>query len=94
MANALEKILSQLGGQDKATKTLKEGIKNKKWIQANFEKLKENYLKKFIAVLDQKVIVAIEDLKELLKYLNEKYPDNNEIAIEYIGPEEKLSYFL
>ena len=94
MSDITKIILQKLGGEEKAKKTLKEGSMNKKWIKDNYEDLKRNYLNKFIAVLKRNVIVAKEDIEELLDYLNKKYLDNNEIAIEFIGSEKQLPLFL
>jgi len=94
MAQKIDTILMKFGGKEKVIKILKNGSKNKKWIKEQYEKLKEDYLMKFVAVLDEEIIGKSENIKELLDFINKKYPKNNEIAIEYIGPARKVNYFL
>ena len=94
MSDEVEKIIELHGGRDKLYNILKKGAENKKWIKNNQDILKKDYLDKYVAVLDKKVINSHKDLRELLKIINKKYPDNNEIAIEYIGPKEDIEYFL
>jgi len=74
-------------------KEMKEGIENKKWIKNNYNILRTEYPDSFIAVKNLKVIAANRNLNDLLKIVNSQYPDDNEIAIEYIR-KEKSFYFL
>ena len=94
MSEKIDEILMKLGGKEEAIKVLKNGIRNKKWIKEHYEELKKERLMKFIAVLNQIIIGESENIKELLDFINKKYPKNNEIAIEYIGPARKVNYFL
>ena len=72
---------------------MKEGIENKKWIKNNYPILRTKYPDCFIAVKNLTVIASNRNFNDLLKALNNQYPNDNEIAIEYIR-KEKSYYFL
>jgi len=90
----MQRVLHLLGGEEKAKKTLKKGIENKRWIRNNYDKLIKQYAQRFVAVLDKQVVACNADIRELLNIINEKYPDNNEIAIDFISPARNMQYFL
>jgi hypothetical protein len=79
---------------EKSKRDLEEGIENKKWIKKNYSSLKKEYPNCFIAVKDRKIIAARKDLNELRKILNEQYPNDNEIAIEYINKIKSYHFFV
>ncbi|MFB0544640.1 MAG: DUF5678 domain-containing protein [Asgard group archaeon] len=58
--------------------------KNEAWFNAHYRELESEFEAKFIAVKDQKVLVAEDDIKKLLDILEEKGVDTNSVFITSI----------
>jgi len=67
---------------------LKIGTKDLEWLSKNFSDLKKKYPKKFVAIKNQKVVVASSELDTLIKLIKKKYDNPNDYLIDFI-PDDK-----
>ena len=68
---------------------LASSLKDSKWLVKEWERLKKEYGDKFIAVLDCKVIAHHEDIKALMKIVDEKVPERKDfVTTEFINIKE------
>jgi len=58
--------------------------RDSKWLAKNYEKLRTEYLEKFIAVKDNKVIAESESIQGLHKKLEEKGVDSRTILVDFM----------
>jgi len=58
------------------------------WFQNNYKDLKKSYKGQYVAIQDELVIAANEDLKELLEVL--KGEDVSKILIEYVNDAREM----
>ena len=63
---------------------------NLKWFQNNFNKIRESYEKKIVAIKNKKIIASADNSKQLLDLLEEKGIDNSEVLIEAITPKNEI----
>lgn len=63
-------------------------MKNKEWLCDNYEDIREKYAHKYIAIFDENVLEADNDLKRLKEKLKEKLKDPDTVLIELINPKE------
>lgn len=62
---------------------------NAKWVSRNYEALKKEFDKEWVAVLDDAVIDHDADLSKLVKRLKTQYEKiYNKIAVEYVTTKE------
>ncbi len=62
--------------------------KNEEWFSAHLKELEPKYRGKFLAIKDQKVIAAEENLEKLLATLKEKGIDLDLVFIASIPPKD------
>ena len=67
---------------------LKAGTKDLEWLSKNFPELKKKYPKKFVAIKDQNVVVAANELETLIKILKQKFGNPNDFLIDFV-PDDK-----
>jgi hypothetical protein len=68
---------------------LAETQKDSEWVVREWDRLKKKYGNKFIAVLGCKVIAHHEDIKSLMKIVDNKVPQKkNFVTTEFIGLKE------
>lgn len=71
------------------TKLLATSLEDSKWVVREWERLKLKYGNKFIAVLGCRVIAHHEDIKALMKIVDEKVPDKKDfVTTEFINLKE------
>lgn len=64
-------------------------LRDSKWLVSEWERLKKDYGDKFIAVLDCKVIAHHEDIKALMKMVDERVPEKKDfVTTEFINIKE------
>jgi len=66
---------------------LKAGTKDVEWLSKHYSALRKKYPKQFIAVKNQKVITAHNDLVTLISTLKRKFGDPNDYLIDFIPDE-------
>jgi len=72
---------------EKDVKSLLETFeRSEEWFSANYEKLREKYEDKFLAIKDEKDIAANERIEALLKELKAKGEDIDRIFITSFPP--------
>lgn len=69
-------------------KEFREFEKNMKWFQKNYEKLRELYSGQYVAVKDDAVVKANEDVRVLIKELREEHKDIGAFVVEYVSKEK------
>ncbi len=83
----IEKFLRSEEGQ-RVVEILKAFDRNHRWIAKNYEQLKREYPNMYIAVKDEKVIMAEEDKDVLIEKLSKEYgyrrDEPSDIAITLI----------
>lgn len=60
--------------------------KNEEWFSANLEELEQEYGSKFLAIKDQKVLAAEEEMERLLDILEKRGVDVNLVFVASIPP--------
>lgn len=60
------------------------GIKDVEWLSKNYPTLRKKYPKQYIAVKNQKVIIAHKDLFILINTLKRQFGDPNEYLIDFV----------
>jgi len=71
------------------TKMLASTLKDSRWLVKEWERLKKEYGDKFVAVLDCKVIAHHEDIKTLMRIVDEKVPEKKDfVTTEFINIKE------
>ena len=67
-----------------------KSLEDSRWLVKEYENLKENYPNMFVAVLNQKVVASHENISELMKVVDEKFPEARTfISTDYIGIKKK-----
>jgi len=69
-------------------KEFREFEKNMKWFQKNYERLRELYSGQYVAVKDDAVVKANEDVRVLIKELREEHKDLGAFVVEYVSKEK------
>lgn len=70
-------------------KTLQDFQRDTRWLDGNYDELKERFPEEYVAVYREKVVDHDPNLEELLTRLEEKYPGKRgKIAIEYVTQKE------
>jgi hypothetical protein len=69
-------------------KEFREFEKNMKWFQKNYERLRELYSGQYVAVKDDAVVKANEDVRVLIKELREEHKDIGAFVVEYVSKEK------
>lgn len=57
---------------------------DRKWLQANMEKLREKFEKQFVAIEEEKIIAVNKDLEKLVEEVKKQGKNPAIIIIEYI----------
>lgn len=79
-------VLLKMGlDENEITAITKKLIVSKKWLYENYEKLRETYANKYVAVDDQCILDSDKDMKLLIKRLKKNSKNINEIMIELIN---------
>jgi hypothetical protein len=74
----------------KEEKKIIRSFEDSRWLVKEFEHLKTKYPNMFVAVLDQQVVASHENISELMKVVDEKFPEAKTfISTEYIGEKKK-----
>lgn len=74
--------------EKKITENAKKQMENKKWLDNNYERLKEKYNNKYIAVENKEIIDSDDDLHCLIERLKISKKDIDQIIIEPIYSED------
>ena len=74
--------------EKKITENAKKQLENKKWLDETYDKLKEKYNNKYIAVENKEIIDSDEDLHCLIERLKKIKKDIDQILIEPIYSED------
>ena len=69
-------------------KEFREFEKNMKWFQKNYERLRELYSGQYVAVKDDAIVKANEDVRVLIKELREEHKDLGAFVVEYVSKEK------
>jgi len=69
-------------------KEFQKFVKNMKWFQSNYEKLRQLYAGQYVAVNDGKVVMHGEDARALVKELRGEYKDIGAFVIEFVSKEK------
>ena len=68
-----------------------KSFEDSRWLVKEYESLKEKYPNMFVAVLNQEVVASHENISELMKVVDEKYPEAKTfISTEYIGEKKDI----
>lgn len=68
------------------TRIFEKFERNEKWFSTHFDDLEENYMNKFIAVLEPNKLIADENLENLLTKLEIEDVDISSVFITAISP--------
>jgi len=71
-------------------KILKEFQKDTQWLIENYQKLKKEFVDRFVAIKNGKVIESDENLDKLIEKLQKKGEDASKTVIEFIPPEDMI----
>ena len=64
-------------------------LEDTEWVVKNYDKLRENYEGKFIAVFQKKVILSRDSIEELMDELEKSYSEILDfITTEFVGKKE------
>jgi len=63
-------------------------VKNMRWFQSNYEKLRRLYAGQYVAVNDGKVVTHGDDARALIEKLRGEYGDIGAFVIEFVSKEK------
>ncbi|PNX45889.1 MAG: hypothetical protein BV459_07535 [Thermoplasmata archaeon M11B2D] len=66
---------------------LTAGTKDVEWLSKNYHALRKKYPKQYIAVKNQKVIIAHRNLVTLINTLKRQFGDPNDYLIDFVPDE-------
>lgn len=75
-------------GDEDILQELIEGNNNLKWFSENFEKLKEKYPNKYVAMKDTEVIMDDKNFDNLASNLKKEFGDISRFEIKFIPDDE------
>lgn len=80
-----------MGSLSREEKKIIRSFEDTRWLVKEYENLKEKYSNMFVAVLNQKVVASHENIGELMKVVDERFPEaRTYISTEYIGKKKDL----
>lgn len=72
---------------------LKQSKDDLNWFLDNFDKLRENYESKVLAIKNKEVVAAENNIHELLSKLEGKGIPQEEVLIKQIKPKDEITIF-
>ncbi|MFB6246440.1 MAG: DUF5678 domain-containing protein [Candidatus Pacearchaeota archaeon] len=72
---------------------LKQSKDDLNWFLDNFDKLRENYGNKVLAIKNEEVVAAENNIHELLSKLEGKGIPQEEVLIKQIKPKDEITIF-